>query len=231
MALLLTLAVILVIGAATLFLSAWNNGPGKATLEDKRLAALARGKEAVLGWVAQAAVLPCPAGDGDDGMVRPPCNGAPVNGVNLANGNLPWQTLGLERTSTGETLRYVLPSAFAQQSPAAPQICLDKAANPPRLLIGGQPLDPQSKIALVIAPGRACAGPLCTTAYDLYDPDTGFYTTLQIGSTDRVLPITVADLGPVLKTPCPPPSNPAQTPSATGPAVATTAGDGRRSIQ
>lgn len=198
---LLLMLFVLVIGAAALFLTAWNAGPAKAQADDKTQRAMQQAKDALIAWSATHPTLPgslpCPEdtskiGTSDEGTALSTCTGtgAPV-------GRLPWKTLGLEPAGDGEPLWYVLSPTFLS-SPI-------NSDTPGQLQIDTQP---EPVVALIIAPGAPLAGQNRGTLTATSPPAVANYldgtnadgdvnfTMIPVPGTvnDRVLAITRPDL-------------------------------------
>lgn len=109
-ALLILLAVIGV-GAATLLIGAFGRGGADAARERATLLALARAKEALIGFAVGNGRLPRPAASATDGAENP----AACASEAACTGWLPWVTLGLAPgDSWGTLLRYSVTPAFTE---------------------------------------------------------------------------------------------------------------------
>jgi len=163
---LMLLIAILVIGTSWWLITAVSTPLNRTALEAQQNArVLEHAKSALIGYVAQRALLaaeknpgrlPCPepasaqnnfaAGmyiDDDDGIASGSCTLPAV-------GRLPWRTLGIDKPldASGEPLWYVVSPGWALAFPADKPIINSNTA-------GQLTLDGQAAVALIIAPGRA----------------------------------------------------------------------------
>lgn len=138
--------------------------PSAQTINSDKVtaAALARAKEALIGWSANAPIpgtLLCPDMD-NNGTADPPCG---LAGVSVL-GRLPWKTLGLPdlRDGSGECLWYAVSGVFKNSPPTSPlnsdtngqfTIMSSDGVTP---LAGGSPAT--MAIAVVFAPGSSLPG-------------------------------------------------------------------------
>jgi hypothetical protein len=163
---LMVMLAVLILGAAWWSVTAISNPVNRAAVEVEHNArVLSQAKSALLGYVAQRALmaaenhpgrLPCPEAPGaannyaggqytddDDGIAAGSCSLPAV-------GRLPWRTLGLDKLTdaAGEPLWYVVSPGWAFPSPGADPVINSNTA-------GQLTLDAQPAVALIIAPGKA----------------------------------------------------------------------------
>src|SRR5262245_13644534 len=135
--------------------------PAKTAIESdkKTAAALARARDALIGYAAsnqgQPGILPCPDND-NDGSADAPCGALGVTAI----GRLPWRTLGIEplRDGAGECLWYAVSANFktsgvsgpASVNPDSPGTLIVNDGNGTPVLIGAN-----AALAIVFAPGPA----------------------------------------------------------------------------
>lgn len=157
------MTILLVIGAGVAALVYNLVTPASLSIanDKKTAAALARAKEALIGYAAsypdQPGVLPCPDSD-NDGTADSPCG--PANAT--AIGRLPWKTLGLPniRDGSGECLWYAVSANFKKSSTGPASVNSD---TPGTLTVTdgtGSPLPtpPNPVLAIVFAPGPSLSG-------------------------------------------------------------------------
>jgi type II secretory pathway pseudopilin PulG len=219
---LLALLAVIVMVFAYVITSRLNAASGFVARDrDESALALARAKQALIGYVAQQASLASESNPG-----RLPCPEAPANygtaneGIAAGNcalpavGRLPWRTLGLEKLvdAAGEPLWYVVSPGWAL--PTSTSTTLINPDSPGQLTVDGVGND---SVALIIAPGPAIVVQTATgcTAWTQVRaasgaPDKRNY--LECGNTgssfvtgapgktfnDQVLRVTAADIMPAL---------------------------------
>lgn len=153
---LMVMLVILVIGAVTIFVSALNSSAIPIARDKVTADALAKAKEALIGYAASDATrpgeLPCPDVN-DDGMLT---MGTDYIGNNCVSpiGRLPWKTLGLPelRDGAGEHLWYTVSKIFWANGSAP--INSDTQGN---LAVTGT-TTASNVIAIIFAPGPPVNG-------------------------------------------------------------------------
>ncbi len=196
--------------------------------EQQTVDALAKAKEALIGYAAndpnQPGVLPCPDSN-NDGRADSPCGATGVTAI----GRLPWKTLGLPdlRDGSGECLWYAVSANFKNSGLSAPAVV--NSDSPGTLVIndaGGAPVYSGSNkvVAIVFSPGNPLPGqdrssstpaPVCggntTTANTIVanyleggnqnGVATNIFVTAQSTDTfnDKLLPITREALFPVVE--------------------------------
>jgi type II secretory pathway pseudopilin PulG len=130
--------------------------------EQQTADALAKAKEALIGYAAndpnQPGVLPCPDRD-NDGSADSPCGATGVTAI----GRLPWKTLGLPdlRDGSGECLWYAVSANFKNSGISAPAVVNSDSLG--TLVVndaGGTPVYSGSNkvVAIVFSPGNPLPG-------------------------------------------------------------------------
>ena len=138
--------------------------PTRISLENdkKTAAALARAKEALIGYAARypdkPGILPCPDSN-NNGSADSPCGAIGVTAI----GRLPWRTLGLPdlRDGSGECLWYAVSANFKNSGGSAPAVVNSDSAG--TLVVNdtsGTPIYSGSNaaLAIVFAPGGTLPG-------------------------------------------------------------------------
>lgn len=204
-------------------------GPTGSAIERDKIttAALARAKDALIGYAAsdnnRPGSLPCP--DFDDGTVNAlntandgvadlyagnECPGF-VAGSNVYLGRLPWRTLDLPdlRDSSGERLWYAVSRDFARNPTCLPNCPLNSDTVGQLTVTGVAPAS--TVVAIIFAPGRSLgtqvrdAASVNTASNYLEgenaDGNNSVFTTQASSTTfnDRLLAITNGDLMPAVE--------------------------------
>src|SRR5262245_10615806 len=158
--------------------------------DQKTAAALAKAKEALIGYAAsdpnRPGVLPCPDTD-DDGSADSPCGALGVTAI----GRLPWRTLGLPdlRDGYGECLWYAVSANFKNSGASGPARL--NSDSPGTLAVnestGTLSLAASMVVAIVIAPGPVLPGqnraPVGTTDCGGNTTATNYLDTITVGAT------------------------------------------------
>ncbi len=209
---LMVMLVILVLGATALFVGELANRSASARRAVHSAAALARAKEALLGYAltsdtaAPGAVglLPCPDIDPGGGFAE----GIAHDTVCLARyrsvvGRFPWKTVGIApRDGTDDCLWYAVSGTW-KLATAAPTELINPdsngqfrvfAANGTTILAGATPAD--RAVAVIIAPGAALTGQARNTLATGAEQCGGNYTTGNYLDADGASGIDNAGLVP-----------------------------------
>ncbi len=201
-AVLLLLMFAVIIGFATLFITAYNNDSIQIQNDDETTEALGKAKEAVLNYVTanyhlyqpgEYGFLPCPDKDAAisfrEGVEHKNCLNSHINDI----GHLPWRSLGLPpfKDSTGQCLWYVVTGLDKKQDINDIDTGLIELYGPDRTTKISDSSDPF--VAAIIAPKSALSyqartatnqNIICEQSYDPSDYlDT---TTLNTGGGSQV---------------------------------------------
>jgi hypothetical protein len=166
---LMVMLIILIIGAAAIFVASLNSSALQTKHDEITADALAQAKEALIGYAVKVQIsssnsanqprpgeLPCPdmhvPGNSQEGTPSTPCNGN-------ALGRLPWKTLGLPdlRDGSGERLWYAVSTNF-KNSPRSGTLNSDTPGTISIFASSGNILHDggasgTGAIAVIIAPG------------------------------------------------------------------------------
>ncbi|MBI3042468.1 MAG: hypothetical protein HYY78_06550 [Betaproteobacteria bacterium] len=188
------ITVLLVLGVAATALVYTMVSPAKTAIEseNKTAAALARARDALIGYAArnttQPGILPCPDSD-NDGDADSPCGATGVTAI----GRLPWKTLGLPdlRDGSGECLWYAVSANFKNSGASGPSWL--NSDSPGTLVVSdhnGTQLFPAmatTVAAIILAPGTTLSGqdrsPSSTTVCGGNTNATNYLDTYTVGAT------------------------------------------------